>query len=68
MLATYKNEGVGLAIAQERGERSFMKEGNGDGKKLISDENRTSYNESNEGGGTTAPLQKEALAFGFLRK
>jgi hypothetical protein len=44
-----------------------MKEGNGDGKKLISDGNRTGYNESDEGGSTT-PLQKEALAFGFLKR
>jgi hypothetical protein len=33
-----------------------MKEGNGDGKKLISDE-----------GGGTAPLQKKALALAFLK-
>jgi len=64
MLATCKNKGVGLAIAHERGERSFMKERNGDGKKLISDGNRTGYNESDEGS-STALLQKEALAFGF---
>ncbi len=56
-MASWKGKlSTGLAIAHERGERSFMKEGNGDGKKLISDE-----------GGGTAPLQKKALALAFLK-
>jgi hypothetical protein len=42
-----------------------MKEGNGDGEKLISYGNRSGYSERDEGGGV-ATLQKEALAFGYF--
>jgi hypothetical protein len=40
-----------------------MKEGSGDGEKLISDGNRSGYSASDEGGGVVT-LQEEALAFG----
>jgi hypothetical protein len=52
MLVTYRNGGVGLTIAHERGEqgwRSLMKEMNGDSEKLISNGSKSSYNESDEG-------------------
>jgi hypothetical protein len=65
MLATYRNGGVGLAIAHERGEqgwRSLMKEVNGDSEKLISDGSRNSCNESDKGS-DVATLQKKTLAF-----
>jgi hypothetical protein len=68
MLVTYRNEGVGLAIAHERGEQgwqSLMREGNGNSQKLISNGSRNSYGESDEGGNATT-LQKEALAFNYL--
>lgn len=59
MLATCKNEGVGLAIAHERGEqgwRSLIKEGSGYGKKLISDGRRSGYSDEE---GNAATLQKK---------
>ncbi len=68
MLATCKNEGVGLAIAHDRREqgwRSLMKEGSGDGEKLISDGRRSGYNESDKGGNAST-LQKPELLFNFF--
>jgi hypothetical protein len=68
MLVTYRNGGVGLAIVHERGEQgwqSFMREGNGDSVKLISNGSMSSYSESDERS-NVATLQKEALVFNYL--
>jgi hypothetical protein len=40
-----------------------MKKRSGDGKKLINNGSRNTYNE-NDGGGGVPTLQREALAFG----
>jgi hypothetical protein len=61
MLVTYRNGGVGLAIAHERGEQwwqSLMREGSGDSEKLISDGSMSSYNESDKGS-NVATLQEK---------
>ncbi len=52
-MATSKNRGVGLAIADQRrgGEwPSLMREGSGVGEKLISNGSRSGYSDSDEGG------------------
>jgi hypothetical protein len=53
-------------ITHERrggGWQSLMREGSGDGKKLISNASRSGYSESDEGG-NAATLPKKSLAFG----
>jgi hypothetical protein len=42
-----------------------MKEGSGDGEKLISDGRRSGYNESDKGGNAST-LQKPELLFNFF--
>jgi hypothetical protein len=59
-------EGERVVITHERrgGEwQSLMREGIGDGEKLISDGSRISYSESDQGGDATT-LPKQSLAFG----
>ncbi len=56
-------EGGDHSWEKRGGWQSLMREGIGDGEKLISDGSRISYSESDQGGDATT-LPKQSLAFG----